>query len=65
MTDVLLLPPMLRIAEAARLLRISRSHCYRLAAEGVLPSVRLGTSIRIPREQLVEWISARAAPRSA
>ncbi len=64
MTDTHLLPPMLHIAEAARLLNISRSHCYRLAAAGVLPTVRLGSSIRIPRQQLVEWISAQVTSRS-
>jgi len=55
---------MLHIAEAARLLNISRSHCYRLAAAGVLPTVRLGSSIRIPRQQLVEWVSAQVTSRS-
>jgi len=64
-TDDELLPPMLRIADVARLLNISRSHCYRLAVVGVLPSVRLGTSVRIPRRQLLEWISAQAASRNA
>lgn len=64
MTDAQLLPPMLRVAEAARLLNISRSHCYRLAVAGALPMVRLGTCIRIPQRELVEWIAAQVTSPS-
>ncbi|MGI8998104.1 MAG: helix-turn-helix domain-containing protein [Candidatus Limnocylindria bacterium] len=43
---------MLRIPAAARLLDISRSHCYSLALAGVLPAVRLGNRVRIPPQLL-------------
>jgi excisionase family DNA binding protein len=65
MSDPVVLPPMLRIAQAATLLGISRSHCYRLARAGSIPAVRLGAAIRIPRQQLVEWIAAQAGPGRA
>jgi excisionase family DNA binding protein len=37
-----------RISEAARFLGISRSLLYRLINNGVLPTVRIGRSRRIP-----------------
>lgn len=56
MTDALLLRP----AEAAELLQVSRSKLYQLAQAGEIPVVRLAGSVRIPRLQLVEWIAAQA-----
>lgn len=37
-----------RISEAAAFLGMSRSHVYRLIREGVLPSVKIGKSRRVP-----------------
>jgi len=37
-----------RISEVARFLGMSRSHIYRLIREGVLPSVKIGKSRRVP-----------------
>lgn len=37
-----------RISEAAAFLGMSRSHIYRLIREGVLPSVKIGKSRRVP-----------------
>ncbi len=42
----------LTVPEAARVLRISRNFCYELVRQGVLPSVRLGKRILIPRVRL-------------
>jgi excisionase family DNA binding protein len=41
-----------RPAEAAELLGISRSQAYSLIAQGVIESVKLGSSIRIPARAL-------------
>ena len=41
-----------RVAEAAEMLSISRSQVYRLIQAGVVPTVRLGASIRIPTDGL-------------
>ena len=49
---------LLRVEEAARLLRIGRSKLYQLLARGELPVVRIGRSVRIPRRALEEWIAA-------
>jgi excisionase family DNA binding protein len=57
-------PIFLRVVEAAKLLNISRAKAYALAASGDLPSVRIGTSVRIPRaaiEKLAEEVMAGAA----
>ncbi len=37
------------VAEAARVLGISRSYCYELVQQGVLPSLRLGRRRLVPR----------------
>lgn len=48
----------LRVEEAAALLEISRSQAYALIAEGVLPHVRVGNAIRVPRRELEAWLEA-------
>jgi excisionase family DNA binding protein len=45
-------PLLLRVADAARLLSLSRSAVYELIAAGQLPHIRLGSSIRLPRAAL-------------
>jgi excisionase family DNA binding protein len=46
-----------RVSEAAEQLGISRSKAYELIAAGKLPSIRIGSSVRIPAEGLKEWIA--------
>ena len=56
------LPLLLRPAEAAQSLGISRSKFYDLLARGELPgAVRVGASIRISRRALEQWIADRVA----
>ena len=45
-----------RPAEAADAIGISRAKIYALIAAGVIPSVRVGQSIRVPVKALVDWI---------
>ena len=64
--DIENLPDMLRVDEAAAVLRISRSRAYDAVAtfqrsggaEG-LPSIRIGRTLRIPKRALLEWIDAQ------
>ena len=42
----------LTVPEAAHLLRLSRSSTYTAVSLGYLPSVRIGSSIRIPTAEL-------------
>jgi excisionase family DNA binding protein len=51
---------LLKVWEAARLLRISRNLAYELVAKGELPAVRLGRVIRVPRYGLEAWIARQA-----
>lgn len=48
---------MLRPAEAAEAIGVSRSKAYELISSGVIPSVRLGSSVRVPVEALRAWIA--------
>ena len=50
-------PLLLKVKEAAGMLAVSRSKMYELIAEGEIPSVKLGSAIRIPTEPLVNWIA--------
>lgn len=61
---------LLRPLEAADVLGCGRSTIYALLAEGTLPSVRIGGSVRVPLNALRAWIdeqaraAAEAEPRS-
>ena len=55
---------LLRPAEAAEALGISRSKVYELLASGTLPSVRIGGgSVRVPVEALRKWIDQETVER--
>lgn len=47
---------LLRISEAAKRLEISRSMVYLLINRGEIPSVRIGSILRVPAEALDELI---------
>lgn len=58
-------PEVLKVREAADLLRCSTAWVYREAAAGRLPSYRLGTDYRFIREDLLSWLrsqTSRPAP---
>lgn len=46
-------------AEAALALGIGRTLLYRLVKAGIIPSARIGKSIRIPVSALKSWAEAR------
>lgn len=57
-------PPILvSIEEAARLLGLSRSLVYDMAARNELPVIRFGRSVRVHRSRLKEWLDDRSAER--
>jgi excisionase family DNA binding protein len=47
---------LLTVYETAKLLKLSTNRVYALIKQGVLPSVRVGSSIRVVREDLENWI---------
>jgi excisionase family DNA binding protein len=51
-------PLVLTVAEAGALLGVSRAFAYELVARGVLPVIRLGRRIVIPKAALIRMIDA-------
>jgi len=49
---------LLRPMEVAELLGLSRSKVFEMLASEELPVVRFGRVVRVPSEQLEEWIQA-------
>jgi len=47
---------LLRPTEAAQAMGMSRSKAYALISSGVIPSIRIGGSVRIPVDALKAWI---------
>ena len=56
---------LLKAEQAAALLGLGRSQVYRMAADGLLPTVRLGRAVRIPAAALRVWIEERIRGGSA
>lgn len=56
---------LLRMAEAAEAMAVSRSTVYELAARGEIPTVRIGSSLRVPADALDRWIAERTKTASA
>jgi excisionase family DNA binding protein len=52
-------PLLLRVAEAANLLGVSRSTMYQLVTSGQVQVVRIGRSVRVPRRVLEALAEAR------
>jgi excisionase family DNA binding protein len=49
-----------RVSEAGEALGTSRSKTYQLIASGELPSIRIGSSVRVPVSALVAWVERKA-----
>jgi excisionase family DNA binding protein len=54
---------LLRVAEAAEVLAISRSSLYQLVAAGEVRTVRLGRAVRIPKAELERLASGTDSRR--
>lgn len=59
-TNKLLFKP----AEAADVMGVSRAKAYELIAQGTIPSIRLGGSLRVPVDALRQWIANQTQKRS-
>lgn len=49
----------LKVPEVAKVLRIARSRAYELVADGQIPSVRIGRSVRVSRRELERWLEGQ------
>jgi excisionase family DNA binding protein len=56
---------LLRPVEAAEAIGIGRSKVYELLAAGELPSVRVGSSVRVPVDALRAWIARQLEARQS
>jgi excisionase family DNA binding protein len=58
------LPEVLTAREAAAILRVGRNQLYQAVARGEVGAVRIGRSIRIPKQALLDLLAA-ASPLTA
>jgi excisionase family DNA binding protein len=49
-------PLLLHASEVAKILGIGRSKVYEMTSSGELPVVKIGTSVRVPKKALLDWI---------
>ncbi len=54
---------LLTVPQVAQILQIARGRAYELVADGQIPSIRLGRSVRVPRTALVGWIERATSGR--
>ena len=52
------LPDFCSLEELSEVFRVSRSTAYRMAAQGSIPSLRVGRRVIVPKEHLVRWIDS-------
>ncbi len=52
---------LLRARDVAEALGVAKSTAYELMATGQLPVVRIGRSVRVPRDALRQWIERQTA----
>ena len=52
-------PEYLKVPEVARMLRVARSRAYELVANGTIPAVRIGRSVRVSRKELERWLDGQ------
>jgi len=46
----------LKVLEVAEELRIARSRAYEMVANGTIPAVKIGRSVRVSRKELEGWL---------
>jgi excisionase family DNA binding protein len=56
------LPEVLTAREAAAILRVGRNQLYQAVARGELGAIRIGRSIRIPRQALLDLLASASSP---
>lgn len=54
-------PWVISVPEAGRLIGCSRGSSYKLAREGVIPTIRLGRKLVVPRARFEAWVRGKGA----
>jgi excisionase family DNA binding protein len=52
----------MKIAEVAQELRMARSRAHELIANGTIPAVKVGRSVRVRRKELERWLEGQRCP---
>jgi len=52
----------LKVPEVAEELRIARSRAYEMVANGTIPAVKIGRSVRVSRKELEHWLETSRKP---
>ena len=52
-----LVQELLTAQEVSPIIRMPKARVYQLIAEGILPHVRIGKSIRVPRAAFEDWLA--------
>jgi excisionase family DNA binding protein len=55
------LPYLLTVAQVGTVMQLSRHTAYKFVHESGCPLLRLGKSIRVPREAFRQWLDAQEA----
>lgn len=50
-------PLLLRVEDAAKLLSVSKSLLWQLIWADLVPHIRIGRAVRVPRQALEEWVT--------
>jgi excisionase family DNA binding protein len=53
---------LLRAGDVQAQLGMSRAKVYRMMQHNILPTVRIGGSVRVPRKALFKWIEENTLP---
>jgi excisionase family DNA binding protein len=59
------LPLVLKIPDLMRVLSISRTLAYEVIHRQGFPAVRIGRTVRIPRDALMKWLEEQASRSAA
>ena len=59
------LSEVLTVREAAAILRVGRNQLYQAVARGQLGAVRIGRSIRIPKQALLDLLTSASPPTAS
>jgi excisionase family DNA binding protein len=62
-TDVQALPAVLTMREIQDILGVAKRTAYALARRDDFPALRLGKTIRVPREAFLRWLEEQAGRR--
>jgi excisionase family DNA binding protein len=64
-TALATLPEVLTALEAAAILRVGRNQLYQAVARGELGAIRIGRSIRIPKQALLDLLASTNPPTAS